>query len=98
MGNEYTPEMKLQLEIEKLKAETANLRKSWFRSPASWVSITTIVLALFGLGFQYKNYKTEAAEAQLKLEKTQAELRESQESLNKITQGIQENTPNTLSD
>jgi chromosome segregation ATPase len=93
MSNQYTPEMKLQLEIEKLKAETANLQKSWFRNPASWVSVTTIVLALFGLGFQYKNHKTEAAEAQFKLEKTQAELRASQESLDKITHGIEENTP-----
>jgi chromosome segregation ATPase len=93
MNHEYTPEMKLQLEIEKLKAETANLQKSWFRNPASWVSVMTIILALFGLGFQYKNHKTEAAEAQIKLEKTQAQLRESQEALDKTTRGIEENTP-----
>jgi chromosome segregation ATPase len=93
MSHEYTPEMKLQLEIEKLKAETANLRKSWFRNPASWVSVTTIVLALFGLGFQYKNHKAEAAEALTKLEKTQAQLRESQEALDRTTRGIEENTP-----
>jgi chromosome segregation ATPase len=93
MSSEYTPEMKLQLEIEKLKAETANLHKSWFRNPASWVSVVTIILALFGLGFQYRSHKAEVAEAQVKLERTQAQLRESQEALERTTRGIEENTP-----
>ena len=59
---------KEELEKQKLLAEIANLKRTWIKNPASWVSILTIVLALFGLAFQYRNHQieTQVAESNLK--------------------------------
>jgi chromosome segregation ATPase len=78
-ASSYTKE---ELEKQKLMAEIANLNKSWIKNPASWVSILTIVLALFGLAFQYRNHQIEAREAQLKLDKVKGDLTAVQNELN----------------
>lgn len=82
----YTKE---ELEKQKLAAEIANLKKTWIKNPASWVSIMTIILALFGLAFQYRNHQFEEkaandklAEVQQKLDKSKTELTNVQNALN----------------
>lgn len=89
MSDQVSSYTKEELEKQKLAAEIANLKKSWIKNPASWVSILTIVLALFGLAFQYRNHQFEEkaaedklAEAQQKLGKAKAELTDVQNALN----------------
>lgn len=88
MYEPITPETKLRLETEKLQVEIANLKKTWIKNPASWVSILTIVLALCGLAFQYRDNKADALEAQIKLDKVQGEFRQSQERLNHVQEEL----------
>jgi septal ring factor EnvC (AmiA/AmiB activator) len=78
-ASRYTKE---ELEKQKLLVEIANLKKSWIKNPASWVSIMTIVLALFGLAFQYRNHQFEAKAAEDNLNKVKADLMKVQDALN----------------
>ena len=93
MSAPITPDLKLRLETEKLQVEIANLKKTWIKNPASWVSILTIVVALCGLAFQYRSQKAEALEAQVKLEKAQAEFRQSQERLKYVENELKNKEP-----
>jgi len=74
---------KEELEKQKLLAEINNLKRSWIKLPASWVSIITIIVALFGLGFQYRNHKMEEIEAQNKLKDVTQNLKVVQTELDK---------------
>jgi tetratricopeptide (TPR) repeat protein len=83
MSEEYTNQAKLHWEIEKLKAETANLSKPFYRSPSNFIAAITIILALFGMAAQYwksdREYKLaeiERQRAMLDLEKLQKEKAE----------------------
>ena len=82
MNDQVSSYTKEELEKQKLMAEIANLNKSWIRNPASWISILTIVLASFGLAFQYRNHQVEAQEAQMKLDKVKGDLTVVQNELN----------------
>lgn len=89
MNDQVSSYTKEDLEKQKLLAEISNLNKSWIKSPASWISILTIVLALFGLAFQYRNHQLEAKQAQdeqakeiEKLNTTKAALLDVQNALN----------------
>lgn len=93
MNEPTTRDTMLELEAEKLRVEISNLKKTWIKNPASWVSIMTIVLALFGLAFQYRNHKAETLEAQSKLDQVQAELKKSQERLNDVEGELKRKEP-----
>lgn len=82
MNEQVSSYTKEELEKQKLAAEISNLKKSWIKNPASWVSIMTIVLALFGLAFQYRSHKSEEAEAQRKLAQVNSEMKNVQDALN----------------
>lgn len=51
----YTSEDKLRWEIEKLQAETKNLKRIWISNPASWFTIITTIVALSSVAIQYVN-------------------------------------------
>jgi len=83
MGAPASNYSKEELEKQKLLAEISNLKKSWIKLPASWVSLITIIVALFGLGFQYRNHKTEEIEAQNKLSAVTQNLKAVQNELDR---------------
>src|SRR5947207_26894 len=84
---------KEELEKQKLEAEIANLKKSWFKNPASWVSIMTIVLALFGLAFQYRSHQLQEKEAQDKLKQTQDNLTKVKTDLTNVQDALNQKEP-----
>lgn len=68
----YTADDKLRWEIEKLQAETRNLKRAWISNPASWFTVITAIVALSGVAIQYVNAD---ADYQLKqIEKGKLEL------------------------
>ena len=89
-ASSYTKE---ELEKQKLMAEIDNLKKSWIKNPASWVSIVTIVVALFGLGFQYQSHKTEQAEAMKNLDNAKDDLKKSTDRLRKVEDALNQKEP-----
>src|ERR1041384_4057032 len=89
-ASSYTKE---ELEKQKLMAEVDNLKKSWIKNPASWVSIVTIVVALFGLGVQYQSHKTrQAAEMEL-LGSAKDDLKKSTDRLRKVEDALNQKEP-----
>lgn len=94
----YTPEEKLRWEIEKLQAETSNLKRPWIGNPASWFTIITTVVALTTVVIQCTKSNNEyninqIKTEQLKLERTQIEtqnanIRKQTEQLEKARQVI----------
>lgn len=84
---------KEELEKEKLLAEIANLKKSWIKNPASWVSILTIVLALFGLAFQYRNHQIEAQVAESNLKDANDKLNEVKKKLTATQEALDQKEP-----
>lgn len=94
----YTPEEKLRWEIEKLQAETKNLKRPWIGNPASWFTIITTVAALTTVVIQCTKSsnefeRIEIKTEQLKLERTQIEtqianIRKQTEQLKKARQVI----------
>jgi DNA repair exonuclease SbcCD ATPase subunit len=66
----FTSEEKLRWEIEKLRAETSNLKKPYIKTPASWTTILTIILALFGILIQYYRSDREYQLAEIKKQQT----------------------------
>jgi len=89
-ANNFTKE---ELEKQKLLAEIANLNKSWIKNPASWVSILTIVLALFGLAFQYRNHQFEQKAAEDKLKQTQDNLAKVKGDLTTVQNALNQKEP-----
>jgi hypothetical protein len=49
----YTDNDKRRWEIEKLRAETTNLKRPYIKSPSSWITIMTALVAVLGIGIQY---------------------------------------------
>jgi len=90
LASRFTKE---ELEKQKLMAEIANLNKSWIKNPASWVSIMTIVLALFGLAFQYRSHQSDEKAAQEKLKAEQELLTALEAELTKVRDALNQKEP-----
>ena len=83
----YSAEEKLKWEIEKLQAETQNLKRPWIANPASWLAIVTTVIALTTAFAQYRLNKIETA--QLHLDGTKIKIENDSLALKKKTLTIQ---------
>ncbi|MBC8153908.1 MAG: SPOR domain-containing protein [Bacteroidetes bacterium] len=89
----YTVEDKLRCEIEKLEAETANLKRTWIDNPASWVTILTTIVALGGVALQYTRSDREYQLVQIKTERLALDtikLRDENAKLSVIRQQLQD--------
>ncbi len=65
-------DLKLQLEIDKLQAEIAVLRRPWYRNAPIVLTAATVVAGALGIGIQY--VKSDRAYELAKIERAQAQL------------------------
>jgi chromosome segregation ATPase len=93
MNDQVSSYTKEELEKQKLLAEISNLNKHWIKNPASWISILTIVLALFGLAFQYRNHQFEARQAQDELAKEIEKLNTTKAALMDVQNALNQKEP-----
>jgi hypothetical protein len=73
MAGEGLQDQRLQCEIDKLRAETLNLRRPAWHNPATLVAIVTAVVALLGAGFTYQRNHIQAERASLGKERIDLE-------------------------
>lgn len=71
----YTDEDKLRWEVEKLQAETHNLKKPYLKTASSWITILTVILALFGVTIQYFKSDRDYQLAEIKRQQTELETK-----------------------
>jgi DNA repair exonuclease SbcCD ATPase subunit len=71
----YTAEDKLRWEIEKLQAETHNLKRPYLKTASSWITILTVILALFGVTIQYFKSDRDYELAEIKRQQTELETK-----------------------
>ena len=76
---------KLHWEIEKLRAETENIRRPAYRSPATLVPMLTELAALVGVGFQYQRNALEADRAAWRKEVIEHQITQLQDEKTKLT-------------
>jgi chromosome segregation ATPase len=62
---------KLFWEVEKLKAEVQNLRRPVMLTPATWVSVLSVLAAVVGIGVQWQRSNVESERAQLTLRESE---------------------------
>lgn len=89
----YTAEDKLRYEIEKLQAETANLKRAWINNPASWFTVITTIVALIGVAIQYTKSDREYQLIEIKAERLALDtikLRDENAKLSVIRQQLQD--------
>ena len=71
----YTDADKLRWEVEKLQAETRNLKRPYLKTAASWITILTVILALFGVTIQYFKSDRDYQLAEIKRQQTELETK-----------------------
>ena len=69
--NNYTATDKLRWEIEKLQAETHNLKRPYLKTVSSWITILTVILVLFGVTIQYFKSDRDYELAEIKRQQTE---------------------------
>jgi hypothetical protein len=65
---------KLFWEVEKLKAEVQNLRRPPLLSPATWVSVGSVMAAALGIGLQWQRSNVESERANIAVDKAEVKL------------------------
>lgn len=79
---------KAELEVRKLEAEIASLKKPWHRTPAAWISMATAVVSLCLLVYQIKLGEIDRRQALL----DQRELNDSLRLMRKAKLALEDST------
>lgn len=96
LPDSYTNEDKLNWETEKLRVETYNLKRPYLRTPSSWLTILTVILASFGVTIQYYKSDREYQLAEIKRQQTVLEVKQIESDKQQLLASISE-TKNSLS-
>jgi hypothetical protein len=93
----YSETDKLYWEVERLKEETKNLKRPFWRNPSYLVTVMTIIVAVFGMALQYykSDFAYQQAEvktqiARLQLEKIGDETQRAQAAYQRVQQQLKE--------
>src|SRR2546430_916774 len=84
----YTDNDKREWEIEKLKAETKTLNRPFLRTPSSWITILTIILAVSGVTVQYFTSNREYQLAEIKKNQAILDTEKAQSQQERVQQQI----------